>query len=43
MDRLNRMECLTEPGVLYLDTLSNLERVADHSVNIAMYVLDKYK
>lgn len=43
MDRLNRMECLTEPGVLYLDTLSNLERVSDHSVNIAMYVLDKYK
>ncbi len=43
MDRLNKMECLTEPGVLYLDTLSNLERVSDHSVNVAMYVLDKYK
>ncbi|MDR7870594.1 MAG: Na/Pi cotransporter family protein [Tissierellaceae bacterium] len=43
MDRLSRMECLTEPGVLYLDALGNLERVSDHSVNIAMYVLDKYK
>ncbi|NLY46110.1 MAG: Na/Pi cotransporter family protein [Tissierella sp.] len=43
MNRLNKMECLTEPGVLYLDTISNLERVSDHSVNIAMYVLDKYK
>ena len=43
MDRLSKMECLTEPGVLYLDTLTNLERVSDHSVNISMYVLDKYK
>lgn len=43
MDRLNKMECLTEPGILYLDTLSNLERVSDHSTNISMYVLDKYK
>lgn len=43
MSRLSRMECLTEPGVLFLDALSNLERVSDHSVNIAMFVLDKYK
>lgn len=43
MDRLRRMECMTEPGVLYLDTLTNLERVSDHSFNIALYVLDKYK
>ncbi len=43
MDRLSRMECLTEPGVLYLDTIANLERISDHSVNIAMYILDKYK
>ena len=43
MDRLSRMECLTEPGVLFLDSLSNLERVSDHSANIAMYVLDKFK
>ena len=43
MDRLSRMECMTEPGVLYLDTIANLERISDHSVNIAMYVLDKFK
>lgn len=43
MDRLSRMECMTEPGVIYLDTIANLERISDHSVNIALYVLDKYK
>lgn len=43
MDRLSRMECLTEPGVLFLDSLSNLERISDHSANIAKFVLDKYK
>lgn len=43
MDRLSKMECLTEPGVLYLDTIANLERISDHSVNISLYILDKYK
>lgn len=43
IERLNLGLCSTEPGIMYLDTLSNLERVADHSVNIAMYVLDKFK
>lgn len=42
IDRLSKMECQTGPGVVFLDAISNLERVADHSVNIAMYVLDKY-
>ena len=41
IDRLNQGLCMTEPGIMFLDTLSNLERVADHSVNIAMYVLDE--
>ncbi len=43
IDRLNRMECQTGPGIVFLDALSNLERVSDHSLNIAMYVLDKFK
>ncbi len=43
MNRLNKMECLTEPGVIFLDAISNLERVSDHSSNIAMYVLDNFK
>lgn len=43
IERLNKMECQTEPGIIFLDGISNLERVSDHSVNIAMYVLDKFK
>ena len=41
--RLNQGLCMTEPGIMFLDTLSNLERVADHSVNIAGYILDNAK
>lgn len=43
IERLNKKDCQTEPGILFLDALSNLERVADHSVNIVMTVLDKFK
>ncbi|HLR21532.1 MAG TPA: Na/Pi cotransporter family protein [Tissierellaceae bacterium] len=43
LKRLNSMECQTEPGIIFLDTISNLERVSDHSVNITKYVLDKFK
>lgn len=43
IERLNKKECETESGIIFLDTISNLERVSDHSVNIAMYVLDKFK
>lgn len=43
IDRLNKGLCSTEPGVIYLDTISNLERISDHSSNIAYYVLDQYK
>ncbi|NLO75292.1 MAG: hypothetical protein GX092_00170, partial [Clostridia bacterium] len=28
-----------EAGAIYLDILSNLERIGDHAVNIAQYVL----
>lgn len=43
IDRLNKMQCETGPGIIFLDAISNLERVSDHSLNIAMYVLDKFK
>lgn len=43
IDRLNKGQCLTSPGVIFLDIISNLERVSDHSSNIALYVLDQYK
>ena len=43
MDRLRAGVCSTEAGVIYLDILSNLERISDHSVNIAQNLLDHYK
>lgn len=33
--RLNKGECNINAGVLFLDILSNLERVSDHCVNVA--------
>lgn len=41
IDRLNKFECQPSSGVIFLDILSNLERISDHSSNIAQYVLDK--
>lgn len=43
IDRLNKGQCLTGSGIIFLDSLSNLERMADHSSNIALFVLDKNK
>lgn len=43
IDRLNNQTCNPYSGVLFLDLLSNLERISDHSSNIALYVLDKLK
>lgn len=37
--RLNEGVCNGTAGAIYLDILSNLERIGDHSVNIAQYVL----
>jgi phosphate:Na+ symporter len=39
IDRLKSGECAVESGVVYLDMLVNLERIADHCSNIAVYVL----
>jgi phosphate:Na+ symporter len=33
--RLNKSECNINAGVLFLDILTNLERVSDHCVNVA--------
>lgn len=38
--RLNEGGCTTESGIVFLDVISNLERITDHSNNIALYVLD---
>lgn len=40
IDRLNRGECDPERGVNFIDLLGNLERIGDHSDNIAGYTLD---
>lgn len=38
--RLNEGSCNIDAGVLFLDAISNLERVSDHATNIANLVLD---
>jgi phosphate:Na+ symporter len=37
--RLANNECSPTNGVIFLDTLTNLERISDHSLNIAQFVL----
>ncbi|RXT00302.1 Na/Pi cotransporter family protein [Ammoniphilus sp. CFH 90114] len=39
LKRLNEGVCTGGSGVVFLDIISNLERMADHSMNIAQYVL----
>ncbi|WP_131043945.1 Na/Pi cotransporter family protein, partial [Clostridioides difficile] len=41
MYRLNNNLCSIENGVIYLDVISNLERISDHAVNIAQQVIAK--
>ena len=43
MKRLNDGLCSIDTGVVYLDIISNLERVSDHSVNIATQVITSNK
>ncbi|MDL2271718.1 Na/Pi cotransporter family protein, partial [Desulfovibrio sp. OttesenSCG-928-I05] len=38
--RLTRQECDPERGVIFADVLSNLERIGDHSHNIAYFARD---
>ena len=40
IERLNSGKCRPEVGVVFIDLLSNLERVADHANNIALIVRD---
>lgn len=38
INRLSKGKCEPESGVVFLDILSNLERISDHACNIAGYV-----
>ncbi len=40
IERLKQGKCSVEGGVVLLDILTNLERIADHCSNIALYILD---
>ena len=39
IQRLSKGKCVPESGVIFLDILSNLERISDHAKNIAGYVV----
>lgn len=41
--RLNKQQCIPGAGVIFLDIISNLERIADHASNIALAVMDYSK
>ncbi|MBN2286798.1 MAG: Na/Pi cotransporter family protein [Tissierellales bacterium] len=40
MDRLNAGACMTQSGIIFLDAISNLERIGDHSINIAEAIIE---
>ncbi len=39
INRLSTQVCKTESGIIFLDAISNMERMSDHAVNIAEYVI----
>ncbi len=41
--RLSTGQCIPGSGIVFVDIISNLERIADHSSNIALAVMDKIK
>jgi phosphate:Na+ symporter len=41
--RLNERSCTGDAGILFVDIISNLERIGDHAVNIAQAVLGEAK
>ena len=41
IERLSEQKCTPENGIVFLDALSNLERISDHALNIAGFVRDE--
>jgi phosphate:Na+ symporter len=41
INRLNQGFCYPESGVIFLDVISNLERIGDHANNICLMVIDE--
>ena len=39
--RLTQNQCSAAKGVIFLDMLSNMERISDHANNIVGYVADE--
>lgn len=39
IQRLSKGKCIPESGIIFLDILSNMERIADHADNIAEYIM----
>lgn len=39
--RLNNYQCVPGSGVVFLDVISNLERIGDHCSNIALAIMDR--
>lgn len=42
MERLNKGICYPSSGVIFLDIISNLERIGDHATNIAEVVMEHF-
>lgn len=43
IERLNKGQCETSSGIIFLDAISNLERISDHSTNIALNELEFFE
>lgn len=41
IQRLTKGKCVPESGVLFLEIMSNLERMSDHASNVASYIEEK--
>lgn len=42
LDRLNKKEVPLDSGINFLETVSNLERLSDHTYNIAIHILNTF-